>query len=56
MTTPTRGFSPGELPVTSSTPAHAMRDGRTRTGTVAGRALGFLSAGTGVMRALVTLQ
>ncbi len=47
---------PGDLLVTSSTPGHAMRADDPRTGTVVGKALGSLGAGTGVIKILVTLQ
>ena len=46
----------GDLLVTSSTPGHAMRDANPRTGTVVGKALGSLSAGTDVIKVLVTLH
>lgn len=47
---------PGDLLVTSSTPGHAMRDNNPKPGTIVGKALGSLSAGTGVIEILVTLQ
>ncbi len=46
----------GDLLVTSGTPGHAMRDGSPAVGTVLGKALEPLAAGTGVIRVLVTLQ
>ena len=49
-------ISPGDLLVTSSTPGHAMRDNHPGPGTIVGKALGSLSAGTGVIEILVTLQ
>jgi hypothetical protein len=47
---------PGDLLVTSATPGHAMRDDNPKTGTVLGKALGSLNAGTGLIKVLVTLQ
>ena len=47
---------PGDLLVTSSTPGHAMRDDNPKVGTVVGKALGSLGAGTGVIKVLVTLH
>ncbi len=47
---------PGDLLVTSNTPGHAMRADRPAPGTVVGKALGALDAGTGTIRVLVTLQ
>jgi hypothetical protein len=47
---------PGDLLVTSSTPGHAMRDADPAVGTVLGKALEALPSGTGVIKALVTLQ
>ena len=49
-------ISPGDLLVTSETPGHAMRDASPATGTVVGKALERLDAGTGVIDVLVTLQ
>lgn len=46
----------GDLLVTSSTPGHAMRDDDPKNGTIVGKALGVLDAGTGVINVLVTLQ
>ena len=48
----------GDLLVTSSVPAHAMKggDGVIPTGTVIGKALGSLASGTGVIEVLVSLQ
>lgn len=48
----------GDLLVSSSLPAHAMRGSGSamRRGTVIGKALGSLSSGTGVIEVLVTLQ
>jgi len=46
----------GDLLVTSGTPGHAMRDVSPGVGTVLGKALEPLAAGTGVIRVLVTLQ
>jgi hypothetical protein len=47
---------PGDLLVTASTPGHAMRASHPAPGTVVGKALGSLDAGTGTIRVLVTLQ
>ena len=48
---------PGDLLTSSSLPGHAMRAERTTgIGTVIGKALQGLSAGTGMIRMLVTLQ
>jgi hypothetical protein len=47
---------PGDLLVTSSVPGHAMRDADPRNGTIVGKALEPLGAGTGTIRVLVTLQ
>jgi len=47
---------PGDLLVTSSIPGHAMRAEHPAVGTVVGKAFGALSAGTGTIRVLVTLQ
>jgi hypothetical protein len=47
---------PGDLLVTSSTPGHAMRDDDPKPGTIVGKALDSLPAGTGIIRILVTLQ
>ncbi len=49
-------IEPGALLVTSGTPGHAMRDDTPPVGTVIGKALGTLRAGTGVIDVLVTLQ
>ena len=49
-------IQPGDLLVTSGTPGHAMRASDPAPGTVVGKALGTLEAGTGTMRVLVTLQ
>ena len=46
----------GDLLVTSSTPGHAMRAENPHAGTILGKALEGLSAGTGVISVLVTLQ
>jgi hypothetical protein len=48
----------GDLLVSSSLPAHAMKggDGVLPTGTVIGKALGSLPSGTGVIEVLVSLQ
>ncbi|WP_213803754.1 hypothetical protein [Granulicella sp. dw_53] len=48
----------GDLLVSSSLPAHAMKagDGVIPTGTVIGKALGELTSGTGVIEVLVSLQ
>ncbi len=46
----------GDLLVTSSTPGHAMRAESPRAGTILGKALEGFSAGTGVIKVLVTLQ
>ncbi len=47
---------PGDLLVTSPTPGHAMRADAPRAGTVLGKALEPLAAGTGTIRVLVTLR
>jgi hypothetical protein len=49
---------PGDLLVTSSTPGHAMRADResAQPGTILGKALESLDAGTGLIQVLVTLQ
>jgi hypothetical protein len=48
---------PGDLLTASSTPGHAMKAGpNPPIGTVIGKALGTLEAGTGVIQMLVTLQ
>jgi hypothetical protein len=48
---------PGDLLVASSTPGHAMKAGANpAVGTVIGKALGGLEAGTGVLSALIMLQ
>ena len=47
---------PGDLLVTSATPGHAMRDSEPGVGTILGKALEALDAGTGTIRVLVTLQ
>jgi hypothetical protein len=49
-------IQPGDLLVTSSIPGHAMRDDDPANGTILGKALGSLDAGTGVIKVLVTLQ
>jgi hypothetical protein len=50
-------IQPGDLLTTSSTPGHAMRAGTNPPiGTIIGKAMGVLSEGTGVIKALVTLQ
>jgi hypothetical protein len=50
-------ISPGDLLVASSTPGHAMRAGPNPSiGTVIGKALGMLDAGTGTILMLVMLQ
>ncbi len=49
-------INPGDLLVTSDTPGHAMRDADPPNGTIIGKSLGSLSAGTGVIDVLVTLQ
>ncbi|MDH3890887.1 MAG: hypothetical protein OEV49_07355 [candidate division Zixibacteria bacterium] len=46
----------GDLLVTSSTPGHSMRDEDPKTGTVVGKALESLSAGTGIIKVLVSLN
>jgi hypothetical protein len=46
----------GDLLVTASTPGHAMRDDAPKPGTILGKALGELNAGTGTIEVLVTLQ
>jgi hypothetical protein len=48
---------PGDLLVTASTPGHAMKGGSNAPqGTVIGKALEKLEAGTGVIKMLATLQ
>lgn len=49
-------IAPGDLLVSSSTPGHVMRDAMPAPGTVVGKALGTLAAGTGLIEMLVTLQ
>jgi hypothetical protein len=50
-------IQPGDLLTTSSTSGHAMKAGpNPPIGTILGKAMGVLSEGTGVMKALVTLQ
>ncbi|MBU0495852.1 MAG: hypothetical protein KKA73_25070 [Chloroflexi bacterium] len=51
-------IQPGDLLVTSATPGHAMRADRTSAlpGTILGKALESLDAGTGIILVLVTLQ
>jgi len=49
-------INPGDLLVTSDTPGHAMREADPPNGTIIGKALGSLGAGTGVIEVLVTLQ
>jgi hypothetical protein len=49
-------ISPGDLLVTSDTPGHAMRDEDPRPGTILGKALESLSAGTGTIKVLMALQ
>jgi hypothetical protein len=49
-------ISPGDLLVTSDTAGHAMRDASPAAGTVVGKALERLDAGTGVIDVLVTLH
>ena len=46
----------GDLLVTSSTPGHAMRADNPAAGTILGKALEPLEAGTGAIQVLVTLQ
>jgi hypothetical protein len=46
----------GDLLVTSATPGHAMRAESPAPGTILGKALESLDAGTGVIQVLVTLQ
>jgi hypothetical protein len=46
----------GDLLVTSRTPGHAMRDDDPAVGTVLGKALETLESGTGMIKALITLQ
>lgn len=47
---------PGDLLVTSATPGHAMRVDAPESGTVVGKALEPLPAGTGMIRVLVMLR
>jgi hypothetical protein len=54
VTTENGAIKPGDLLVTSSTPGHAMRDDNPRVGTVIGKALGTLVAGSGVVEVLVS--
>jgi len=47
---------PGDLLTTSPTPGHAMKATEPKIGTILGKALGSLDAGTGVIEVLVTLR
>ena len=49
-------IQPGDLLVSSPTPGHAMRADDPQVGTVIGKALDGLDAGTGVIAVMVTLQ
>jgi hypothetical protein len=49
-------IAPGDLLVASPNPGHAMRADSPQPGTAIGKALGELSAGTGVIPVIVTLQ
>jgi hypothetical protein len=49
-------ISPGDLLVTSDTPGHAMGDPNPAPGTILGKALERLDAGTGTIDVLVTLH
>lgn len=49
-------IQPGDRLVTARTHGHAMRADRPEAGTIVGKALEPLAAGTGVIRVLVTLQ
>jgi len=49
-------IQPGDLLVSSPTPGHAMRADDAQVGTVIGKALDGLDAGTGVITVMVTLQ
>ncbi len=49
-------IQPGDLLVTATIPGHAMREDDPKNGTILGKALGSLGAGTGVIKVLVTLQ
>jgi hypothetical protein len=49
-------ISPGDLLVSSPNPGHAMRADNPATGTVVGKALGELDAGTGTIPVMVTLH
>ena len=49
-------IAPGDLLVVSPNPGHAMRAASPQPGTIIGKALGELSAGTGVIPVIVTLQ
>jgi hypothetical protein len=58
VTTANGSIEVGDLLVSSSLPGHAMKagDGVVPTGTVIGKALGTVSAGTGIIEALISLQ
>jgi len=56
VSTENGAIRPGDLLVTSSTAGHAMRDDDPKNGTIVGKALGSLNAGSGVIDVLVTLQ
>jgi hypothetical protein len=47
---------PGDLLVASPTPGHAMRAVQAEPGTIIGKALGTLAAGTGMIPVLITLN
>ncbi len=47
---------PGDLLTTSPTPGHAMRAGDPQPGTILGKALEPLDAGTGLIKVLVMLR
>lgn len=49
-------IQPGDLLVSSPTPGHAMRADDPQVGTVIGKALEGLEAGTGIIAVMVTLQ
>ena len=49
-------IKPGDLLTTSPTPGHAMKAAEPQIGTILGKALGFLEAGTGVIEVLMTLR
>jgi len=55
-TTENGAIQPGDLLTTSSTPGHAMKATEAEAGTVLGKALGELAAGTGTINVLIMLR